>query len=106
MGGAASRASGVDAAVGGRLGGELFAESRLPYLERYLRRNGVELKIGDDVLPPGMAGGFNAAAKQLLLRTSPTRYEVQHELSHFIQWRKIGHTALPPSIDRPIPSAI
>jgi len=91
--GAAGRAvpiaGGLDK-IEGRLGGELFPQSQLPALERYLGNRSVSLHVGDDLLPKHVAGGFNAETGQLFLRSSPTRYEVQHELSHFIQARKLG----------------
>ena len=87
---AVSAARGLDAMEAGRLGGALFPESRLPYLERLLGRHGIGLRVGDEFLPRFAAGGFDAERGLLLLKNNPTRYEVQHELSHFLQCRRLG----------------
>ncbi len=73
-----------------RLGGELFPASRLPVLERHLARRGVTLQVGDELLPFGKAAGFDAKAGRMVFMNNPTRYEVQHELLHWIQSRKLG----------------
>jgi RHS repeat-associated protein len=77
----------------GRLGGELFPKARLKVLERYLSRHGVALKVGDKFVRPGYAGAFDSVGKQLLLKSNPTTYEVLHELSHYIQYKKLGPSA-------------
>lgn len=79
--------------MAGRLGGELYDAGKLAQLEGYLGRRGVTLQVGDEFLPVGKAGGFNAAEGTLSLRSNPTQYEVWHELSHFRQFQKIGPEA-------------
>lgn len=76
-----------------RLNGTLYDSKKLQQLENYLRRRGIELKVGDKYLPPGKAGGFNAETGKLYLRSNPTQYEVWHELSHYIQYQRIGKDA-------------
>ncbi len=77
----------------GRLGGEIYSASKLRQLESYLSRRGITLKVGDEHLPPNGAGAFNYAKGELLLRSNPTSYEVWHELSHYLHYRKIGAEA-------------
>ena len=73
--GARRAARDADAMAGGRLGGAHFPESRIPTLSRYLSQRGIELRVGDEFLPPGKAGGFSAQGEVLLLRSNPTRYD-------------------------------
>ncbi|MEQ1901894.1 MAG: RHS repeat-associated core domain-containing protein [Devosia sp.] len=73
-----------------KLGGELFGEERLGQLGAYLQKRGIQLKVGDDLLAPGKAGGFDASNKVLLLRDNPTEYEVWHELNHYLQFKQLG----------------
>jgi hypothetical protein len=77
----------------GRLGGEIYSASKLRQLESYLSRRGITLKVGDEHLPPNGAGAFNYGKGELLLRSNPTSYEVWHELSHYLHYRKIGAEA-------------
>lgn len=77
----------------GRLGGELYSPKKLSQLEGYLSRRGIELRVGDEHVPFGKAGGFNADEGFLILRDNPTNYEVWHELSHFRQYQKLGRVA-------------
>jgi Metallopeptidase toxin 4 len=85
---------GLDLAGGaGRLGGELYPASRLPVLERFLARRGITLQVGDEFVPAHAAGAFDSAGGRILLRSNPTKYEVWHELSHWIQFRRIGPDA-------------
>jgi hypothetical protein len=77
----------------GRLGGELYDTNKLSQLNGYLNRRGVELRVGDDYLPLGKGGGFDAEQGILYLRDNPTNYEVWHELSHFRQYQNIGKDA-------------
>jgi RHS repeat-associated protein len=80
--------------MAGRLGGELFPESRIPTLRRHLERRGIELVTDADALLPGSkAAGFNAETRQLFLRSNPTRMEVQHELVHFLDYQRLGEAA-------------
>ncbi|MBR6537597.1 MAG: hypothetical protein IKT67_10395, partial [Lachnospiraceae bacterium] len=84
-----------------RLNGTLYGSKKLQQLENYLGRRGIEVKVGDEFLPPGKAGGFNAETGKLYLRSNPTQYEVWHELSHYIQYQKIGkedYLALPRTV--------
>ena len=74
----------------GRLGGELYDASKLAQPENYLSKRGVTLRVGDEFLPAGKAGGFNAAEETLSLRNNPTQYEVWHELSHYRQFKQLG----------------
>jgi hypothetical protein len=83
----------IDAVGGGRLNGALFPTSRMPTLASYLANRGVTLRVAGEGLPPNAAAGFSASMKELILRPNPTRYEVGHELSHFIQFRKLGLAA-------------
>lgn len=77
----------------GRLGGELYGADKLRQLGSYLERRGITLKVGDDYLPEGVAGGFSAPERSLFLRSDPTNYEVWHELSHYRQYRILGEEA-------------
>ena len=77
----------------GRLGGQLYDPKKLAQLEGYLGRRGVTLKVGDEFVPAGKAGGFAASpdgSATLFLRSNPTQYEVWHELGHFRHWRQLG----------------
>ncbi|MCX6901908.1 MAG: hypothetical protein NTW03_00190, partial [Verrucomicrobia bacterium] len=86
-------AKGVDFMAAGRLGGGLYDAGKLGQLEGYLGRRGVTLQVGDEFLPAGKVGGFNAAEGTLSLRSNPTQYEVWHELSHFRQFQQLGPEA-------------
>lgn len=80
----------------GRLGGVLYGEQKLAMLKNYLNRRGVELLVGDEHLPTGKAGGFDGFSPngpKIVLRSNPTEYEVWHELSHYIQYERIGRKA-------------
>jgi len=77
----------------GRLGGQLYDPKKLAQLEGYLGRRGVKLRVGDEFLPPGKAGGFAQDGSSLSLKSNPTQYEVWHELSHFRQFQKLGSEA-------------
>jgi len=74
----------------GRRGGKFYNAKKLTQLEGYLNRRGIELRVGDEFVPFGKAGGFNADQGFLILRDNPTNYEVWHELSHFRQYQKLG----------------
>ncbi|MFG0236017.1 zincin-like metallopeptidase toxin domain-containing protein [Brevibacillus porteri] len=76
-----------------RLGGKFYSERDLKLLGKYLEKRGVTLKVGDEFLPPYKGGGFNYYTDELILRSNPTQYEVWHELSHFMQYKKIGKEA-------------
>ena len=93
----------VDAIEGtGRLGGTLYPPVKLGQLDGYLAKRGITRKVGDEHLPYGKAGGFDASRGELLLRSEPTNYEVWHELSHFRQYQMIGrekYLKSPRSID-------
>ena len=103
LGGVADDASRVgigESAIGtdyiddvGRLGGQIYSPEKLAQLEQYLARRGVTLKVGDEFLKQGKAGGFARDGSELILRNNPTQYEVWHELAHFTQYRKIGPEA-------------
>jgi hypothetical protein len=43
-----------------RFGGELDHAGKLAQLEGYLGRRGITLQVGDEFLPAGKVGGFNA----------------------------------------------
>lgn len=82
----------------GRLGGVLYGERRLALLKQYLHRRGVDLFVGDEYLDFGQAGGFAiyqdpGRRPAILLGTNPTQYEVWHELSHYLHYRRIGREA-------------
>lgn len=76
-----------------RLNGTLYDSKKLKQLESYLSKRGIELKVGDEFLPPGKAGGFDAVTGRLYLKSNPTQYEVWHELSHYIQYQQLGKEA-------------
>ncbi|EAC7253710.1 hypothetical protein AF087_04125, partial [Listeria monocytogenes] len=38
-------------------------------------------------------GAFNAETGTIILKDNPTRYEVLHEVSHYIQYKNIGKGA-------------
>lgn len=46
-----------------RLGGQTYGAEKLAKLGVYLERRGIDLKIGDEFLPPRKAGGFSAPEK-------------------------------------------
>ena len=48
---------------------------------------------GDDIFPSHVAGGFDGPAREIILRSNPTKMEVWHELSHFRQFQKLGPEA-------------
>jgi len=86
----------------GRLGGELYDTDKLRQLDKYLARRGVTLKVGDQFVPAGRAGAFSRDGSTLVLLSNPTKYEVWHELGHYVQFRKLGREAyegLPRSLD-------
>ncbi|EPY05634.1 Rhs core protein with extension [Paenibacillus alvei TS-15] len=85
--------AGVDFIEETRYGGKLYSERDIQLLNNYLEKRGVKLKVGDEFLPPGKGGGFNYITDELVLRSNPTQYEVWHELSHYIQYKKIGKDA-------------
>lgn len=87
---AASTLDAMEEAQLGRLGGELYSPEKLKQLEGYLARRGIELKVGDEFVPPRKAGGFDGVHGQLILRSNPTRYEVSHELGHYVDFKKKG----------------
>jgi hypothetical protein len=58
-------------------------------LEKYLAKRNVTLRVGDKFLPEGAGGSFDAIHRTLTVGSNPTEYEVWHELSHFIQYRKL-----------------
>jgi Metallopeptidase toxin 4 len=64
-------------------------------LGKYLEKRGVTLKVGDEFLAADKAGGFVARGDtaEIILKSDPTKYEVWHELGHFIQWKGIGPEA-------------
>jgi hypothetical protein len=76
----------------------LYGERRLAKLKNYLDRQGVDLFVGDEYILPRQAGGFYVYEDQgrrpaMVLRSNPTRYEVLHELSHYIHYKRIGREA-------------
>ncbi len=90
----------VDAmAETGRVSGKLYGQSRLATLQSYLDKRGVDLMVGDEFLEKGQAAGFkiftpgSGIRPQLLLGSSPTEYEVTHELAHYVHYSKIGPEA-------------
>ncbi|SHN80669.1 WXG100 family type VII secretion target [Paenibacillus sp. ov031] len=89
----------------GRLGGKLYGEKDLNLLGNYLDKRGVNLKVGDEFLPPGKGGGFNYNTGELILKSNPTQYEVWHELSHYVQYKQIGKEAYSnlPRTSGPVP---
>ncbi|MGX1826665.1 zincin-like metallopeptidase toxin domain-containing protein [Paenibacillus taichungensis] len=89
----------------GRLGGKLYSEKDLNLLGNYLDKRGVNLKVGDEFLPPGKGGGFNYNTGELILKSNPTQYEVWHELSHYVQYKQIGKEAYSnlPRTSGPVP---
>ena len=74
----------------GRLGGDLYDKSKLAKMEKYMEKRGVEFKVGDEFVPWGKAGGFAQDGSKLVLLSNPTKYEVWHELAHYVQFKKIG----------------
>jgi YD repeat-containing protein len=94
VGASATRATALDFIDGaGRLGGDLYGARKLTQLDGYLERRGFTLKVGDEYLPAGKAGGFGADAREVVLKSNPTQYEVWHELSHFRQYQQLGADA-------------
>ena len=91
--GLARAAKGTTDFIEGRLGGALYDPVKLGRLEGYLGRRGITLQVGDEFLPLGKAGGFDAVNRRLALRSNPTKYEVWHELSHYNQFKKLGPDA-------------
>ncbi|MBN2132136.1 MAG: RHS repeat-associated core domain-containing protein [Sedimentisphaerales bacterium] len=83
----------VESSPRSRLAGELFGEKNIPKLEKYLAKRGVRLEVKDviDAAKPTVMGRFRSISKSeavLSLTKNPTRYEVTHELSHFLDWRR------------------
>jgi hypothetical protein len=74
----------------GRLGGKLYIEKDLKFLDNSLEKRGIILKVGDEFLPLGKGGGFNYNTGELILKSNPTQYELWLELSHYIQYKQIG----------------
>ena len=84
-----------DAIEATRVAGVLYGEQRLAKLSRYLEKRGVILKVGDEFLDADKVGGlaYGRCPAELLLRSNPTKYEVWHELGHYIQRQRIGPEA-------------
>jgi RHS repeat-associated protein len=79
--------------MAGRLGGQVYDPAKLCQLEGYLARRNITLQVGDEFLPSGYAGGFDAVTGRLALRSNPTEYEVWHEVSHYRQYQQLGFDA-------------
>ena len=77
----------------GRRGGDLYGSSRIGKLEKFLDRRGIKLKLDDPNLPVGKRAGFSAEAGELYLPRDATKYEVWHELSHYLHYKRIGRDA-------------
>ena len=93
----ATRVEGIAASEGARVPGELY--TKLDALERLLNRWGIRLeRNADSVLDKigllkgkrlrAQFEGFDDGTGILSLRANPTRYEVLHELSHVLDFRK------------------
>ena len=81
----------------GRRGGQLYGETRLAALERYLLRRRVSIvRNADEFLHSRRANSlfraFNDGSATVYLRANPTRYEVLHELQHYVDFRNIGRS--------------
>lgn len=77
----------------GRQGGEVYGAGRLKKLGRYLDRRSVELVVDDPVMLKMKKAGFARDGTKLYLPSDATRYEVMHELGHYVHFRRIGKEA-------------
>lgn len=84
---------GIDFMDVGRHGGEIYGTERLGKLSRYLDRRGVELVVDDPVMLRMRRAGFASDGSRLYLPSDATKYEVMHELGHYVQFRRIGKEA-------------
>ena len=76
------------------LGGELYDAGKLQQLTNYLNKKGFKLRMdGDDIFPDHVAAAFDGSAREIILRSNPTKMEVWHELTHFRQFQKLGPQA-------------
>jgi RHS repeat-associated protein len=94
---------------GTRRGGTLYGEAQLDKLQRYLVRPSRRCRVllrrnADDFLSQvakrrmvkevgGLFRAYPDSTGFLFLRSNPTRYEVLHELRHFIDFRRLGYQA-------------
>ncbi len=97
-------AYGVKPGAGGH---QIFDSRALDKLRAYLDKREVDLKIGSEAAEwfaknPKAIGGFEvpvAGSPTMYLPANPTRYEVWHEMSHYIEYRNIGRAEYMRGID-------
>ena len=76
-------------------------------LRAYLNKRDVNLKVGSEAADwfaanPKAIGGFEvpgAGKPTMYLSANPSRYEVWHELSHFLEYRNIGRAEYMAGLD-------
>ena len=78
--------------------GALYGEERLAKLDAYLRRrnSGIASNSDQALSAAGANGQFIAwpnGQSKIVLRGNPSRYEVLHELSHYVDFRQRGFDA-------------
>ena len=74
-------------------GDSLYGKGRLDKLKSYLERRGIKLRLDDPRLPANKGGGFIAETGEMLLRPNATKSQVWHELSHYLDFKKLGKEA-------------
>lgn len=77
----------------GRHGGELYGPNRIAKLGRYLKRRGIELLVDDPVMLKLQKAGFARDGSKMYLPSDATRYEVLHEIGHYVHFRRLGKDA-------------
>jgi RHS repeat-associated protein len=102
-GAAVDEAAVAVAAGGARVAGELYGAERLEKLAQYLAERDVELVPNADALLDSVSTPieqvnarlqvFEDETAKLYLRSDPTRYEVWHELGHYLDFRDMGYDA-------------
>jgi hypothetical protein len=86
--------AGVDGMIAPRLGGKLYNSEKLSQLRGYLERRGIRLLVGREHVPESLAGAFEYTGTiTIRLLDNPTEYEVWHEVSHYLHYRKVGPEA-------------
>ncbi len=82
---------------GPRFGDEILSDRALRRLDEFLGGHNVEVLVNqDELLKKHGAGAMFGVARRdpnrayMYLGSSPTRYQVLHELAHFVHWRSLG----------------
>ncbi len=83
----------VDFASSATTGDAMYGAERLAKLGRYLERRGFSLRLDDARLPAEKGGGFIAKSREILLRSDASKSQVWHELSHYLDFKRLGPNA-------------